>query len=185
MSCNNPLEKCCEIVSSSCVQFTGTLRSDSFLTAVCETSVTSLLEQIDEQIVILSSGVQIPLQALKDADTCSKIDVTDITIRPSDYRRPDYVKVNDVTKQLVSIVCDLQSQIKTIHDTEKLNIDFFNLPLPDSMVDKLSCLNCDSGCDAKSPTTLRTLIEILVGKIIDYENKNSKLNCENCGCIDC
>lgn len=185
MSCNDPLSKCCEITPSSCVQFTGTLRADSFLKAECETSITSLIEQIDEQIVILSSGVQIPLQALKDADTCSKIDVTDITIRPSDYRRSDYVKVNDVTKQLVSIVCDLQSQIRTIHDTNKLSIDFFNLPLPDSMVDKLSCLNCDSGCDSNYPTTLKSLIEILVGKIIDYENKHAKLNCESCGCIDC
>lgn len=178
--CKDPLEKCCQITPSACVEYTGAFRQDTRFDATCRVSINVLFEQIDEQIVILSNGVEIPVDRLREKDVCNKIDVSSITIRPTNPARPDYVKVNDVVKQLVGIVCDLQSQISIVHDTEKLNKDFFDLELPDDIKSMLGCLQCDDGCDPLYPTTLRSLLKILAMKTVELPCKVCNPTCPTC-----
>lgn len=193
MSCN-PLDKCCEVTPSTCVVYTGDLQTNTYL-YVEDSSLNSLVSEIDLNILGLTNAARISIQDLKDADTCNWLDLTGIVYRDRKTTRTDYVQVSDIVKQLVKNECILQGRLNFIY-TEladplnpskkgQLTQDFLNLELPQGFKDSIACLNCDNGCDTKYPTTLGSLLEILVGKIIAYEKTNAKLNCADCQCIDC
>lgn len=181
--CNNPLEKCCEVTPSACVQFTGTFGLDSRTLTECETSLNSILEQFDANITLLLNHVEIKVADLRAADTCEKIysHIDDLKVKSTD----GFVYSDKVVLELVKIVCDLQAQISIIHNNIKIQDSFFDLELPDTMQQAFSCLTCDEGCDQAKPVTFRNLLTILAGKLLDYESKHEKLGCKDCGCQNC
>ena len=183
MPCNNPLEKCCEVTPSACVQWTGSLGADSRTIADCETSLNRIIEQIDANLTLVINHVEIKIADLRAADVCEKIysHIDDLKVKSTD----GFVYSDKVVLELVKIVCDLQAQISIIHNNTKLQDTFFDLELPDTMQQAFSCLICDEGCDATRPVTFRDLLTILAGKIRDYEVKNAQLGCTDCGCPNC
>ncbi len=179
MSCNDPLKKCADPQPSGCVQWTGTLPEDSRVSLTgCENSINEILLQFDSNLTLVLDHVEITVDELRDADVCEKIypNINSLKVKTTDQ----FVYSDKVILELVKIVCDLQSQIRTIHDTVKLSSDFFDLPLPTNIQNMLSCLVCDDGCDALQPTTLKNFFEIIAKKIVE-------LPCKTCegGCIDC
>lgn len=183
MNCKNPLEKCCEITPSGCVQWTGNLSTGSRTIADCEISLNSIIEQMDSNLTLVLNHIEIKVSELKDADTCKKIydHIDDLKVKSTD----GFVYSNKIILELVKIVCDLQSQISIIYENTKLKDSFFNLELPDSLKADFACLTCDEGCNELGPNTFGNLLHLLVGKIIDYEKKHEKLGCAYCACTDC
>lgn len=178
MSCN-PLDKCCNPQPSMCVVWTGTLSTDTYL-YIDNDSLNTLLEEIDLNINSALRGSRLNIADVTDNDTCSLIDLSSITNRDRKTSRSDYVFVSDLTKQMLRNQCTIKASIDFIYTGNQLTEDFLNLELPNSFKDLVACLNCDNGCDAVYPTTLGSLLEILVGKVLAYENANSKLNCDHC-----
>lgn len=179
MPCNDPLQKCAIVTPSGCVQWTGTLSTDSnTVISDCTISINDIIKQQDDNITLLLGHNKIKVNDLRDADVCSKIfpHIEDLKIKSTD----SFVYNDKVVLELVGIVCDLQSQISTVHDKTSLNKDFFDLKLPSSIKNMLSCLQCDNGCDPLLPLTLKDFFEIIAKKIVN-------LPCEQCdgGCLDC
>jgi hypothetical protein len=178
MSCN-PLDKCCEITPSTCVLVTIDLDAHTYLRPA-GSGLNDYLKEFEFQINYLNQASHISTRELTDYDTCNLIDRTNIIYRDRNTNFPDYAFVSEVLKQSLTNICTIKSSVDYIYHGGKLTDEFLNLELPDKFKDLVSCLNCDDGCDAKIPTTLGNLLEILVGKIIAYENANSKLNCDKC-----
>lgn len=177
MPCNDPISKCVEITPSACVKFTGSFETNSRTTYDCHTSLNSILSQFDKNITLVLDHTEITVTELKDADTCKKIydNIEALKVKSTD----GFVYTDVVVLELVKIVCDLQRQIAIIHDETTLSSDFFDLKLPQDILNFIACLVCDDACDPVLPLTLRDFFEIVARKV-------KSLPCEDCGgCVNC
>jgi len=182
----NPLDKCCEIVSSNCVAFIGTLPQGSTL-CLADNSLTTFLLGTDASMTDLSKGSYILKSTLDNANICTPkqiIDPAAITVKQKICNNKvvyDYYYTSDVVVELVKNNCVLQSRINLIY-TElfspifpnrkgKLTEDFMNFELPDSYIDKFRCLFCADPCVSQRVETIGDLLEVMAKKILALQQK--------------
>lgn len=180
MACKDPLKKCATTTPSGCVEWTGNLPELTYLCVDdCSISVNSLFLELDRNVTLLRGASTLPVQDVIEADTCHLLDLSNITNRDSCVTG-DFVKISDLTKQLITTDCNQKEQIEIVHDGTKLNSEFFDLQLPENIQNMLRCLVCDQGCDPLYAVTLKDLFELIAKKIVD-------LPCKPCdpGCINC
>lgn len=177
----NPLDKCCEIVSSNCVAFIGHLPEGSTL-CLADNSLTTFLLETDASLIDLSKGSYILKSKLDNVNVCVPkkiIDTADITLNKKICDNKvvyEYYYTSDVVTQLVENNCVLQTRLNLIY-TEvnnplkpqvkgKLTEDFMNFELPDSYIDKFRCLFCGEVCIDQSIETIGDLFEVMAKKIL-------------------
>lgn len=177
----NPLDKCCEIVSSNCVAFIGHLPEGSTL-CLADNSLTTFLLETDASLTDLSKGSYILKSKLDNVNVCVPkkiIDTADITLNKKICDNKvvyEYYYTSDVVTQLVENNCVLQTRLNLIY-TEvnnplkpqvkgKLTEDFMNFELPDSYIDKFRCLFCGEVCIDQSIETIGDLFEVMAKKIL-------------------
>lgn len=177
----NPLDKCCEIVSSNCVAFIGHLPKETTL-CLADNSLTTFLLETDASLIDLSKGSYILKSKLDNVNVCVPkkiIDTADITLNKKICDNKvvyEYYYTSDVVTQLVENNCVLQTRLNLIY-TEvnnplkpqvkgKLTEDFMNFELPDSYIDKFRCLFCGEVCIDQSIETIGDLFEVMAKKIL-------------------
>lgn len=177
----NPLDKCCEIVSSNCVAFIGHLPEGSTL-CLADNSLTTFLLGTDSSLTDLAKGSYIRKSVLDNVNTCVPkkiIDTADIALKQKICDNKvvyEYYYTSDVVTQLVGSNCTLQTRLNLIY-TEvnnplkpqtkgKLTEDFMNFELPDSYVDMFRCLFCGEACVNQDIKTLGDLLEVMAKKIL-------------------
>lgn len=182
----NPLDKCCEIVSSNCVAFIGHLPEGSTL-CLADNSLTTFLLGTDASMTDLAKGSYILKSTLDNANICTPkqiIDPAAITVKQKICNNKvvyDYYYTSDVVVELVKNNCVLQSRLNLIY-TElfspifpnrkgKLTEDFMNFELPDSYIDKFRCLYCEEPCISDRVETIGDLLDIFAKKILALQNK--------------
>jgi len=180
----NPLDKCCEIVSSNCVAFIGHLPEGSTL-CLADNSLTTFLLGTDSSLTDLAKGSYILKSALDNVNICTPkkiIDTADIALKQKICDNKlvyEYYYTSDVVTQLVGNNCTLQTRLNLIY-TEvnnplkpqtkgKLTEDFMNFELPDSYIDKFRCLFCGEVCVEQDVKTLGDLLEVLARKILGLQ----------------
>lgn len=193
----NPLDKCCEIVSSNCVAFIGHLPENSTL-CLADNSLTTFLLGTDASLTDLAKGSYILKSTLDNVNTCVPSSIIDTFLLPVKQKICnnkviyEYYYTSDVVAQLIGSNCTLQTRLNLIY-TEvndpltpqtkgKLTEDFMNFELPDSYIDKFRCLVCEEVCDNQRVTTIGDLFEILAKKIFAFQEK---LNVSQGICKDC
>jgi hypothetical protein len=193
----NPLDKCCEIVSSNCVAFIGHLPENSTL-CLADNSLTTFLLGVDSSLTDLSKGSHILKTTLDNINTCVPkkiIDTADIPLKQRVCNNKvvsEYYYTSDIVAQLVGNNCVLQTRLNLIY-TEvnnplkpqtkgKLTEDFMNFELPNSYIDKFRCLLCEEVCDSQTVTTIGDLLEVMAKKILAFQEK---LNVSQGICKDC
>lgn len=184
----NPLDKCCEIVSSNCVAFIGHLPEGSTL-CLADNSLTTFLLGTDASLTDLSKGSYILKSVLDNANICVPkkiIDTGDLTLKQKICDNKliyEYYYTSDVVVGLIENNCVLQTRLNLIY-TEvsdpakpqvkgKLTEDFMNFELPDSLLDKFRCLYCGEVCVSKEVLTLGDLLEVMVNKILFLQEANN------------
>ena len=180
----NPLDKCCEIVSSNCVAFIGHLPEGSTL-CLADNSLTTFLLGTDSSLTDLAKGSYILKSALDNVNICTPkkiIDTADIALKKKICDNKvvyEYYYTSDVVVELVGNNCTLQNRLNLIY-TEvnnpakpqtkgKLTEDFMNFELPDSYIDKFRCLFCGEVCVEQDVKTLGDLLEVLARKILGLQ----------------
>lgn len=193
----NPLDKCCEIVSSNCVAFIGTLPQGSTL-CLADNSLTTFLLGTDSSLTDLAKGSYILKSALDNVNICTPkkiIDTADIALKKKICDNKlvyEYYYTSDVVTQLVGNNCTLQNRLNLIY-TElfspifpnrkgKLTEDFMNFELPDSYIDKFRCLYCADPCVNQRVETLGDLLEVMAKKILALQQR---LPMEEATCKEC
>lgn len=177
----NPLDKCCEIISSNCVVYIGTPSVDSTL-CLADNSLTTFLSGVDSSLVDVAKGSHILKGDLDNVNICVPkkiIDTTDLAVKKKVCNNKvlsEYYYTSDVVLQLIGSNCTLQNRLNLIY-TEvynplkpqtkgKLTEDFMNFDLPDSYIDKFRCLVCEEVCDTQTVTTIGDLLEVMAKKIL-------------------
>ena len=177
----NPLDKCCEIISSNCVVYIGTTSADSTL-CLADNSLTTFLSGVDSSLVDVAKGSHILKGDLDNVNICVPkkiIDTTDLAVKKKVCNNKvlsEYYYTSDVVLQLIGSNCTLQNRLNLIY-TEvynplkpqtkgKLTEDFMNFDLPDSYIDKFRCLVCEEVCDTQTVTTIGDLLEVMAKKIL-------------------
>lgn len=193
----NPLDKCCEIVSSNCVAFIGHLPEGSTL-CLADNSLTTFLLGTDSSLTDLAKGSYILKTVLDNVNICVPkkiIDTADIPLKKKICDNKlvyEYYYTSDVVVELVGNNCTLQNRLNLIY-TEvnnpakpqtkgKLTEDFMNFELPDSYIDKFRCLVCEEVCDRQTVTTIGDLLEVMAKKILALQDK---LEVSSGICKDC
>ena len=193
----NPLDKCCEIVSSNCVAFIGHLPEGSTL-CLADNSLTTFLLGTDSSLTDLAKGSYILKSALDNVNICIPkkiIDTADIALKQKICNNKvvyEYYYTSDVVTQLVGNNCTLQTRLNLIY-TEvnnplkpqtkgKLTEDFMNFELPDSYIDKFRCLYCADPCVDQRVETLGDLLEVMAKKILALQQR---LPMEEATCKEC
>lgn len=181
----NPLDKCCEIVSSNCVAFIGHLPKETTL-CLADNSLTTFLLETDISLTDLSKGSYILKSKLDNANICVPkkiIDTADLTLKQKVCNKvvSEYYYTSDVVVGLIENNCVLQTRLNLIY-TEvnnpskpqvkgKLTEDFMNFELPDSYKDMFRCLYCEDPCVSQSVETIGDLLQIMAKKIIAIQQK--------------
>jgi hypothetical protein len=181
----NPLDKCCEIVSSNCVAFIGHLPKETTL-CLADNSLTTFLLETDISLTDLSKGSYILKSKLDNANICVPkkiIDTADLTLKQKVCNKvvSEYYYTSDVVIGLIENNCVLQTRLNLIY-TEvnnpskpqvkgKLTEDFMNFELPDSYIDKFRCLVCEEPCISDRVQTIGDLLEIMAKKILALQDK--------------
>lgn len=182
----NPLDKCCEIVSSNCVAFIGQLPKESTL-CLADNSLTTFLLEAGASMIDLAKGSYILKTTLDNANICVPkkiIDTGDLTLKQKICNNKliyEYYYTSDVAVGLIKNNCVLQTRLNLIY-TEvnnpskpqvkgKLTEDFMNFELPDSYIDKFRCLVCEEPCISDRVQTIGDLLDIFAKKILALQNK--------------
>jgi hypothetical protein len=182
----NPLDKCCEIVSSNCVAFIGQLPEGSTL-CLADNSLTTFLLGADSSLTDLAKGSYILKSVLDNVNICTPkkiIDTADIPVKQKICNNKviyEYYYTSDVVAQLVGNNCTLQTRLNLIY-TEvnnplkpqtkgKLTEDFMNFELPDSYIDKFRCLVCEEPCISDRVQTIGDLLDIFAKKILALQDR--------------
>lgn len=181
----NPLDKCCEIVSSNCVAFIGHLPKETTL-CLADNSLTTFLLETDISLTDLSKGSYILKSKLDNANICVPkkiIDTADLTLKQKVCNKvvSEYYYTSDVVIGLIENNCVLQTRLNLIY-TEvnnpskpqvkgKLTEDFMNFELPDSYKDMFRCLYCEDPCVSQTVETIGDLLQIMAKKIIAIQQK--------------
>lgn len=193
----NPLDKCCEIVSSNCVAFIGHLPEGSTL-CLADNSLTTFLLGTDSSLTDLAKGSYILKTVLDNVNICVPkkiIDTADIPLKKKICDNKlvyEYYYTSDVVVELVGNNCTLQNRLNLIY-TEvnnpakpqtkgKLTEDFMNFELPDSYIDMFRCLVCEEPCISAKVQTIGDLLEIMAKKILALQ---AKLEVSSGICKDC
>lgn len=192
----NPLDKCCEIVSSNCVAFIGHLPKETTL-CLADNSLTTFLLETDISLTDLSKGSYILKSKLDNANICVPkkiIDTADLTLKQKVCNKvvSEYYYTSDVVIGLIENNCVLQTRLNLIY-TEvndpltpqtkgKLTEDFMNFELPDSYIDKFRCLFCEDPCVVQRVKTLGDLLEVMAKKILAIQQR---LLMEEATCKEC
>lgn len=194
----NPLDKCCEIVSSNCVAFIGQLPQGSTL-CLADNSLTTFLLATDGSMTDLAKGSYILKTTLDNVNTCFPSTIIDTFVLPVKQKICnnkvvyEYYYTSDVVAQLIGSNCTLQTRLNLIY-TEvsdaltpqikgKLTDDFMNFELPDDYIDKFRCLFCGEACIDKSIQTIGDLLEVMAYKILALQKAvypGTDLECEQC-----
>jgi len=193
----NPLDKCCEIVSSNCVAFIGHLPEGSTL-CLADNSLTTFLLGTDSSLTDLAKGSYILKSALDNVNICTPKKIIDTFVIPVKKKICDnkvvyeYYYTSEVVLQLIQSNCELQTRLNLIYtETDdvlkpqtkgKLTEDFMNFELPDSYIDKFRCLFCGEVCVEQDVKTLGDLLEVLARKILGLQ-KNANMPpgfCKDC-----
>jgi len=177
----NPLDKCCEIVSSNCVVFVGKLATNSTL-CLADNSLTTFLTEVDSSLVDVARASHILKGDLDNVNICVPkkiIDTTDLALKKKVCNNQvisEYYYTSDVVLQLIGSNCTLQNRLNLIYTETfnplkpqtkgKLTEDFMNFELPDSYKDKFRCLVCEEVCDQQTVTTIGDLLEVMAKKIL-------------------
>lgn len=193
----NPLDKCCEITSSSCVAFVGTLSTNTTL-CLADNSLTTFLKGVDTSLSEVARGSRILQGDLDNVNTCTPkqiIDTTDLPLKRQVCNNQvisEYYNTSDVVLQLIGNNCSLQTRLNLIY-TEvsnplkpqtkgKLTEDFMNFDLPDSYINKFRCLVCEEVCDSQTVTTIGDLLTVMAKKILALQDA---VNISNGACKEC
>lgn len=192
----NPLDKCCEIVSSNCVAFIGHLPKETTL-CLADNSLTTFLLETDASLTDLSKGSFILKSKLDNVNICVPkkiIDTADLTLKQKVCNKTvsEYYYTSDVVIGLVENNCILQTRLNLIY-TEvnnpakpqvkgKLTEDFMNFELPDSYIDKFRCLYCADPCVDQRVETIGDLLEVMAKKILALQQR---LPMEEATCKEC
>ena len=115
----NPLDKCCEIVSSNCVAFIGQLPKESTL-CLADNSLTTFLLETDASLTDLSKGSYILKSKLDNANICVPkkiIDTADLTLKQKVCNKvvSEYYYTSDVVIGLIENNCVLQTRLNLIY----------------------------------------------------------------------
>jgi len=194
----NPLDKCCEVTSSNCVVYVGTLPPQSHL-CLADKSLTTFLNGVDGVLTDLAKGSRIDADELTDINNCVPpiLDLTDLPRKKEICNNKivsEYYYTSDVVKQLLGSNCTLQTRLNLIYTPVnnpskpqvkgKLTEDFLGFELPDSYQYMFRCLTCQQECtDPQAPVTLGDLLEILVGKVLtleSYSSPTAPVPCKTC-----
>ena len=193
----NPLNKCCEITSSNCVAYIGTLPSQSTL-CLADNSLTTFLNAVDGSLTDLAKGSRINAAELANINSlCNPplLDLPDLGLQQQICNNKivsEYYYTSSVVKQLLGVTCVLQDRLNLIYTPVfnpskpqvkgKLTEDFMNFELPDDYQYLLRCLTCQKECEGDvSPKTVGDLIKTLVGKVLALENQAGG----NIPCVTC
>lgn len=177
----NPLDKCCEIISSNCVAFVGKLATNTTL-CLADNSLTTFLTGVDSSLVDVARASHILKGDLDNVNICVPkkiIDTTDLALKKKVCNNQvisEYYYTSDVVLQLIGSNCTLQNRINLIYTETfnplkpqtkgKLTEDFMNFELPDSYIDKFRCLFCGEVCIDQSIETIGDLFEVMAKKIL-------------------
>lgn len=192
----NPLNKCCEITSSNCVAYIGTLPSQSTL-CLADNSLTTFLNAVDGELTDLAKGSRISSADLNNANTCVPkiINTANLSLKQEICNNKlvsEYYYTSDVVRELMGTTCTLQNRLNLIYTPVnnpskpqvkgKLTEDFLNFELPDSVIYKYRCLFCGEVCVDQTIETLGDLLDVLVYKILALQAEAGMSNkyCKTC-----
>ena len=156
------LETCSDFTPSSCIIFTGELVEGSYITLhSCDSKLNSYLKEIDRLIKEIKDNENILINDINGL-SCSFSEITNL-LQNSSNIIGDKIKTSSTIVGILNILCSMQSKITNLE-----NGGFFDLPLPDSILDNLKCLSgiIDDPCDGPIKIkTLKDLILIIIKKL--------------------
>jgi hypothetical protein len=184
------------------VAYIGTLPAQSTL-CLADNSLTTFLNAVDGSLTDLAKGSRIDAAELANINSlCNPplLDLPDLGLQKQICNNKivsEYYYTSSVVKQLLQSTCVLQDRLNLIYTPVfnpskpqvkgKLTEDFMNFELPDSYVDKFRCLFCEESCNEVNITTVGSLLDVLVYKVLALQKEMAGLvpNYDNKRCLTC
>lgn len=149
------LNTCSIRYSSMCVDYTGTLVEDSYITlADCNVNLNDFLNQVDILLKKILDNINPSILDVQNAN-CSLTEINTLLSNSSNLDGSNVIN-SKLIISLLKIICEQQAELTAI----KTNM--WDYDLPDSIIDNLSCFSGIINDPCGTPIKIKTFKDLLL-----------------------